>query len=291
MSGRRSSRKTLTSQKSSLSSESDVSGRRSSRRAVASQSSSLVSESEASHLQLEGSESVMSFETPSTSTGISATPSGSEIFSVPSTESLLHRELLRYAESDTSSTSGRSLRSGRTSAASSRGSSKSRGSSSHSSSGNESTSAEKWSISGIDEISGEKLPSNEQVIGFYIHLRRTNPIMHAARIVEAVYDELVRFYRNIGIPTKSRKEVEKQISQLYTKYQNMKDIRNRRRAMYDTEKINLAEFIDDLENLFDISLPDGQVDVEEYRQFLENQRLPGRIGNKYRLLAVCLFIV
>lgn len=198
----------------------------------------------------------------------------SESFSVP-----IVSGLTTESGEGVSLTSTRSRRSGQTSVSSSRGSSSSESTNRSGSSVNaESASTSKWSITPIKEITGRKLPSNGDVIAFYVYLRTVNANISAAQIVNSVYDEVVRFYKNTNIPTKERRLVEKKISQLYDKYLRTKSIKNRKRDMYQKEKQSLNEFMNDLDNLFDISILDAQIDNDEYKTFLENQRKPGRPG-------------
>lgn len=112
--------------------------------------------------------------------------------------------------------------------------------------------------------------------------------METGQILDSVYGEVVRFYKNINIPTKERNVVHKQISRLYEEYLLIKSIKNRKRSMYRREKEKLSVFEKSLDNLIDIVVPNAKIDNDKYKTFLENQRKPGRPGKTLIVFLSCV---
>ncbi len=154
--------------------------------------------------------------------------------------------------------------------------------SSSSSSRRSSTDSEKSLVEKICEIRGDKLPSNRQVIGYFSFLRDVNKNMKTREIAAIVGDEITRFYRNANnIPTITPNNVVEKIVRCYKTFVKTKQAKSRRvRDPRPAEVIDMRLFISNLDNLFDISREDAlnEIKDENTKIFLQNQRLPGRIG-------------
>lgn len=131
----------------------------------------------------------------------------------------------------------------------------------------------------VAEINGSKLPSNGQVIGYFLYQREKNKGRKNTQIAAMVFDEIIRFYQNASnIPTKSRPIVVKKINDYHSRYIQVKT--TRKRGKCGQEVITETQFVNESDDLFDISTNDAldEMEDEEAKNFLHSQRQPGRPG-------------
>ncbi len=102
--------------------------------------------------------------------------------------------------------------------------------------------------------------------------------MTSTQVEAEVYTEMIRFYDNLQIPTKTKETITTHIEALYNEYMTIRTAFNRARVMYPSEILKSENFLKTLDNLFDVSKPGGVIEKENVKHFLECQKQPGRPG-------------
>ena len=126
------------------------------------------------------------------------------------------------------------------------------------------------------EITGSKLPSYRQVLKVFFHYHKTlkKTIHESSRLV---IKQVLQFWKKARIPTRLEKHAIQKLESLYDKWIKLKKNASRQT---DTQKKKENEFIENLENLFDIAHMDALMimKIKEDRDFLLAQREKGRKG-------------
>lgn len=127
------------------------------------------------------------------------------------------------------------------------------------------------------QITGAKLPSNGQVMRvlFYnIHKVKLN--LRASMTL--AMKEVETFWEKARIPTKKTQHSIEKLQSLYNEWRALQKNRKRRNELQEKRE---RDFLDKLNDLFDIAHADALqlINIEEDKQFLENQRKKGRPGS------------
>jgi len=134
-----------------------------------------------------------------------------------------------------------------------------------------------WLIGAVeDKLSGSKLPSNKQVLSlfFYQHKTLKQTVRDSARVV---IREVATFWDKARIPIRQEQHAIAQLELLHQKWKLLQRNANRHT---DTQRANEANFVDKLEDLFDIAHTNAlkMMKIQEDRDFLLAQREKGRRG-------------
>ncbi|KAJ6639390.1 hypothetical protein Bhyg_12134 [Pseudolycoriella hygida] len=160
---------------------------------------------------------------------------------------------------------------------SSKSSSKKTSSSSGSGSGSVRFRSQSLTVEEISEINGPKLPSNGQVIGYFLFLHRTERDIQT--VAKLVFHEVKRFYDNAQIRVRDERNSIKRIKSFYYKYHELKKGIDRNRPLSSKTKTDIRNFSSTQDDFFDISHNDALDTLDDKtKQFLLSQRLPGREG-------------
>lgn len=126
------------------------------------------------------------------------------------------------------------------------------------------------------QISGSKLPSNRQVLSvfFWNHQSREFTIREASRIT---INEVFVFWAKAKIPTRAEPRCIDKLEDLVSKLHKLKKTTRKT----DTHKRNEEQFMDTLDDLFDIAHADAlsMTKNDEDKAFLIAQREKGRRGS------------
>lgn len=132
-------------------------------------------------------------------------------------------------------------------------------------------------LSAESDILGAKLPSNQQVLGHFLHrhLELKKPIRTAATTTVKKVEE---FWNRARIPTKHSQDIIKKVEKLFAEWQSLKKNANRRSK---TQISNEEMFTSDFNDLFDIAHADALnlIKIPEDQEFLLAQREKGRHGS------------
>lgn len=127
------------------------------------------------------------------------------------------------------------------------------------------------------EIRGSKLPSNRQILSVFLyhHLTLGKTIQGSSKIV---IREAVCFWKKARIPAQDERNSLPKVKKLYENWIKLK--KNAARKT-DTQRSNEKEFVDRLDDLFDIAHADAMkiITIQEDKEFLLAQREKGRRGN------------
>lgn len=127
----------------------------------------------------------------------------------------------------------------------------------------------------IEKILGSKLPSNKQVLGFFIYVHREN--VNLRECAKITYNEIKTFWEKARIPIKKDTHCVDAIVALYEKWRSLKKLSNRRIP----SQLKMEEdFVNNLNDLFDISHANAKslIEIPEDWTFLEMQRQKYRPG-------------
>uniref|UniRef100_A0A8D8TRM6 Uncharacterized protein n=1 Tax=Cacopsylla melanoneura TaxID=428564 RepID=A0A8D8TRM6_9HEMI len=121
------------------------------------------------------------------------------------------------------------------------------------------------------QIVGIKLPSNKQVLSVLFYNLREIKLSNAKSISLAIRETLV-FWEKARIPTRGQDKCEQKLKSLHNEWRELQKSK--------TKKSEVARFVNELENLFDISHANAMemITIEQDKLFLTNQRQPGRVG-------------
>lgn len=127
------------------------------------------------------------------------------------------------------------------------------------------------------KIVGVKLPSNKQVLQFFFYNTRykNKTINESAR---QVVKEILPFWEKGRIPTPNERTCVAKVIKLYNEWRS---VQKHNKSKYASHTQKRAEFIDNLNDLFDIAHVDALklITIEEDRTFLIKQREKGRVGS------------
>lgn len=127
-----------------------------------------------------------------------------------------------------------------------------------------------------EKLLGSKLPSNGQVLGVLLHhhYNKKKCLKESANIVLL---ELYEFWEKARIPTKRKDHLLEKMIKLHAEWTKLKKNKNKRS---NVQQRNEERFQESLKDLFDIAHQNAlaMITEEQDRQFLINQRKPGRIG-------------
>lgn len=128
----------------------------------------------------------------------------------------------------------------------------------------------------IDVITGSKLPSFRQCLGFFLyhHLDLKKTRREAS---STVIETVLEFWHRARIPTRAIQHCQQKLEDLFDEWRALKKNMSRQT---ETQRKNEAQFCDVLEDLFDIAHADALelVKISEDREFLIAQREKGRRG-------------
>lgn len=127
-----------------------------------------------------------------------------------------------------------------------------------------------------EDIKGSKLPSNKQVLCFFLYNHnKLNETVHAS--ATKTVEQVAEFWNRARIPIRYKQDCIKKVTGLFEKWKGIKKNAGRQTA---TQKGKEAAFKSMFEDLFDIAHANAleMISVEEDRQFLIAQREPGRRG-------------
>ena len=127
------------------------------------------------------------------------------------------------------------------------------------------------------QITGAKLPSIGDVLKVLFYNLRWRKF-NLADSTTLVSDEVLVFWRKARIPTQNENKVKEKIGNLYERYRTLQKHKSR---SSDRNKKAEQDFIDLLDDLFDIARQDAlqAMKIEEDKEFLKKQREKGRPGN------------
>ena len=115
-----------------------------------------------------------------------------------------------------------------------------------------------------ESLTGRRLPSKKEVLQVFFFMKKTNSVKISAKLVT---DQLLDFWHRARIPTKQPYHIVSHVEKLFDKYCKLKKNRGR-----DTEKqkINEAEFTQEIEELFDMAHEDAMtmITIDEDKVFL-----------------------
>lgn len=127
------------------------------------------------------------------------------------------------------------------------------------------------------QITGAKLPSNRQVLSvFYHNMRHVGlPAQGSANLV---IREVEIFWEKARIPIRAHQHCVNKLIKMYEEHRNIQKAMNK---PYPKLELRKKAFEEELDNLFDIAHANAleKIKIEEDRQFLIQQRKPGRIGS------------
>jgi hypothetical protein len=113
------------------------------------------------------------------------------------------------------------------------------------------------------DITGSKLPCNEQVLAYFVH-QNQGPQRNASfdEVANIVYHRVEQFWKNAGIPIKHRRCCKKMLEALVQKWKsskkNLKSVKPGHIASRNT-------FLKSMTKLFDISAPDAIQQIQQDR--------------------------
>lgn len=126
------------------------------------------------------------------------------------------------------------------------------------------------------QILGSKLPSLKQVFQvFFFNLRTVK--LNIRESANLVIRECIIFWEKARIPTRA---VQHCVNKLIKMYENWRNLQKNAKITGEIYRKKENEFIVILDSLFDIAHSDALniIKIDVYKEFLINQRLPGRPG-------------
>lgn len=126
------------------------------------------------------------------------------------------------------------------------------------------------------QILGAKLPSNRQVLSVFFYNTRVAKLS-ADESAKLVAEEVSIFYSKARIPTAVPNNNKLKVLRLVNEY---KDLKKNENKTFQSHLNKEAEFIDKLDDLFDMSHNDAMNMIKDSvtRDFLIAQRAKGRVG-------------
>lgn len=129
----------------------------------------------------------------------------------------------------------------------------------------------------IHQIKGSKLPSNGQVLAvLFYNIREVNLTVNES--ANLTIRECIIFWEKARIPTKSLPNCVKKLVNLYQVWRELQKNAQKTQNVFEQRR---QEFVNNLDNLFDIAHADALqlMKINEDRIFLQRQREPGRPGH------------
>ena len=128
----------------------------------------------------------------------------------------------------------------------------------------------------VTELLGPRLPSNRQVYGLFLHYHVTEKLT-IRNAATTVIEEVKQFWERARIPVRDSQHCICKLEKLFNEWKVLKKHKNRETSLH---KQQVAEFVENLENLFDIAHADAlsMIKIAEDRAFLLAQREKGRRG-------------
>lgn len=126
------------------------------------------------------------------------------------------------------------------------------------------------------QINGAKLPSNRQVLTvLFYNIREVK--LTVSESANLVIRECIIFWEKARIPTKAIPNCVKKLVDLYHVWRELQKNCKKTQLTFKNRENN---FVEDLDNLFDIAHADAfdRMKIEEDKDFLRKQREPGRPG-------------
>lgn len=126
-------------------------------------------------------------------------------------------------------------------------------------------------------ILGTKLPSKKQVLKMFFYGTRIRGLKNEDS-ADLVTDTVMIFWRQAFIPTKYKHDVKKKVLSLHGEWEVLQKSTHRKKSQ--TQQKKEKDFVEDLDNLFDIQHEDAlqMIVNEEDAEFLRQQMLKGRPG-------------
>jgi hypothetical protein len=127
-------------------------------------------------------------------------------------------------------------------------------------------------------LKGNQLPSNIQMLRYFFHLQKVSRFPSKRR-AETVAISVIEIWKTAHIPTQHMNHVVRKILNKYQTYENLK--KSRKRKTNSTKwRLKCDTFIASFGDLFDIAPTNVMILLtdESLKQFLINQRKPGREG-------------
>lgn len=128
----------------------------------------------------------------------------------------------------------------------------------------------------ITDITGSKLPSNRQALGYflYLHLEGKETIRQASTLT---IEKVFKFWEKACIPVKHKKNAITKLEKLYNSWKNL---RKHKLRCSITQQKQESEFKECLDDLFDVAHVNAlnMIRIAEDKDFLLAQREKGRRG-------------
>jgi len=128
----------------------------------------------------------------------------------------------------------------------------------------------------VQEITGAKLPSNKQALGYFLYLHREQsyPIRKAAALT---IEKIFIFWQKASIPVKQKQNAIIKLEKFFRKWQTLQKHKTRKSVTQAEQEETFKECLDDL---FDIAHAQAltMITNEEDKEFLLAQREKGRRG-------------
>ena len=124
------------------------------------------------------------------------------------------------------------------------------------------------------DITGCKLPSNRQALGYFLHLHRE--VQHTIRIAATLtIEKIFLFWEKAGIPVKQKRNATRKLEYFFHSWQNLQKHEKRQSI---TQKAHEEKFKQSLDDLFDVAHANAlsMITIEKDKQFLMAQLEKGR---------------
>ena len=126
------------------------------------------------------------------------------------------------------------------------------------------------------DITGSKLPSNRQVLGYFLFLHRE--VQHTIRIAATLtIEKIFLFWEKAGIPVKQKRNAIKKLESFFHSWQNLQKHEKRQSITQKAHEEKFKQFLDDL---LDVAHANAlnMMTIEEDKQFLMAHCEKGRQG-------------
>ena len=126
------------------------------------------------------------------------------------------------------------------------------------------------------DITGSKLPSNRQVLSYFLYLHQE--VQHTIRIAATLtIEKIFLFWEKAGILVKQKRNAMKKLESFFHSWQNFQKHEKRKSI---TQKAHEEKFKQSLDELFDVAHANAlnMMTIEENKQFLMAQREKRRQG-------------
>lgn len=134
------------------------------------------------------------------------------------------------------------------------------------------------------EISGEKLPSNREVLSVFCYHSPDKK----ENTVNSVCSQIKNYWNKTGIPTSRDQYIKNKILALYKKWKRLLKSSNKIKKS-EKEESKIRDFSAELDNLFDIAHKNALKLLKKspiQKRFLLSQRKKGREGSLFEVIAI-----